>query len=84
MVNVKVMYSNSLFINILKCQKLNIESSQTWSRPIFQAFITYIRSILEYSSIVWNLINLIDSIENVQRSFSKRIPSLPSLLMLND
>jgi hypothetical protein len=51
------------------------------------AFITYIHPILEYNSIVWNLnfIHLIDLIENVQRNFSKRIPSLSSLyLMLKD
>jgi hypothetical protein len=45
------------------------------------AFITYIRPILEYNSIVWspNLIHLIDLIENFQRNFTKRIPSLSSL-----
>jgi hypothetical protein len=46
-----------------------------------QAFVSYIRPILEYSSIVWNpsFIFLKDVIENVQRNFSKRIPSLSSL-----
>jgi hypothetical protein len=46
-----------------------------------KAFITYIRPVLEYNSIVWNpcLIHLIDLIENVQQSFSKRIPSISSL-----
>jgi hypothetical protein len=46
-----------------------------------QAFVTYIRPILEYNSIVWNpsFNFLIDLIENVQRNFSKRIPSLSSL-----
>jgi hypothetical protein len=45
------------------------------------AFITYIRPVLEYNSIVWNpnLIHLIDLIENVQRNFTKRIPSISSL-----
>jgi hypothetical protein len=45
------------------------------------AFITYIRPILEYNSIIWspNLIHLIDHVENVQRNFTKRIPSLSSL-----
>jgi hypothetical protein len=45
------------------------------------AFITYIRPILEYNCIVWspNLIHLIDLIENVQRNFTKRLPSLSSL-----
>jgi hypothetical protein len=46
-----------------------------------QAFVTYIRPFLEYNSIVWNpsFIFFIDLIENVQRNFSKRIPSLSSL-----
>ena len=46
-----------------------------------QAFVTYIRPILEYNSVVWNprLLHLTDLIENVQRNFSKRIPSLSSL-----
>jgi hypothetical protein len=46
-----------------------------------QAFVSYIRPILEYNSIVWNPspIFLIDLIEHVQRNFSKRIPSLSSL-----
>jgi hypothetical protein len=45
------------------------------------AFITYIHPILEYNSIIWspNLIHLIDLIENVQRNFTKCIPSLSSL-----
>jgi ribonucleases P/MRP protein subunit RPP40 len=47
-----------------------------------QAFVTYIRPILEYNSVVWNprLFHRTDLIENVQRNFSKRIPSLSSLL----
>jgi hypothetical protein len=38
-------------------------------------------TILEYNSIVWNptYIHLIDLVENVQRNFSKRIPSLSCL-----
>ena len=45
------------------------------------AFITYIRPILECNCIIWspNLIHLIDLIENVQRNFTKRLPSLSSL-----
>jgi hypothetical protein len=48
---------------------------------IRQAFVTYIRPILEYNSIVWNpsFIFLIDLIESVQRNFSKHIPYLSSL-----
>ena len=46
-----------------------------------QAFVTYIRPILEYDSVVWNpcSVHHINLIENVQRNFSKRIPSLSSL-----
>ena len=46
-----------------------------------KAFITYIRPILEYNSIIWNPteIYLIDLIENVQRHFTKNIPSIASL-----
>ena len=46
-----------------------------------KAFITYIRPILEYNSSIWNPteIYLIDLIENVQREFSRRIPSLSEL-----
>ncbi len=46
-----------------------------------KAFVTYIRPILEYNSILWspNLVYLIDLIESVQRKFTKRIPSLSML-----
>jgi hypothetical protein len=46
-----------------------------------KAFITYIRPILEYNCLVWNpyQIHSIDLLENVQRNFSKRIPSLSHL-----
>jgi hypothetical protein len=46
-----------------------------------RAYITYVRPILEYNSVVWNpcLIYLIDSIENVQRYFTRRIVSLSAL-----
>ena len=46
-----------------------------------QSFITYIRPILEYNSVVWNpsFIYLIDVIEHVQRNFSKRIRSISTL-----
>jgi hypothetical protein len=44
------------------------------------AFVTSVRPKLEYNSIVWNPCRkrLTDLIENVQRSFSKRLPSLSS------
>jgi hypothetical protein len=43
-----------------------------------KTFITYIRPILEYNSNVWNPPQkyLIDQLENVQRRFTKRVPSL--------
>lgn len=45
------------------------------------AFITYIRPLLEYNSIIWNpnFIYLINLIENVQRKFTKGIPSISLL-----
>jgi hypothetical protein len=44
-------------------------------------FVTYVRPLLEYNSVVWNPSQkqFIDLIENVQRSFTKRIPSLSPL-----
>jgi hypothetical protein len=46
-----------------------------------KAFVIYVRPILEYNSCIWNPSrkHLIDSIEAVQRRFTKRIPSLSSL-----
>jgi hypothetical protein len=46
-----------------------------------RAFIAYIRPVLEYNSVVWSpsLLYLIEVLESVQRSFSKRLPSLSSL-----
>jgi hypothetical protein len=46
-----------------------------------KAFIAYVRPILEYNSYIWNQFHtrLIDTIENVQRRYTKRIPSLSSL-----
>ena len=43
-----------------------------------KAFITYIRPLLEYNSVVWNphKKEYISLIENVQRRFTKRIHSL--------
>jgi len=46
-----------------------------------QAFITYVRPILEYASSVWSLYLLkhINAIEKVQKRFTKRIYSLSHL-----
>jgi hypothetical protein len=49
-----------------------------------KTLITYIRPILEYNSSVWNPTKkyLIDQIENVQRRYTKRVPSLSHLSYL--
>ena len=46
-----------------------------------RAFVTYVRPLLEYASPVWSpsLIHLINEIESVQRSFTKRLPGFSSL-----
>jgi len=46
-----------------------------------KAFVTYIRPLVEYCSVVWSprLKKYIDVLERVQRKFSKRIPCLSSL-----
>jgi hypothetical protein len=43
-----------------------------------RAFISYVRPIFEYNTIVWSpcTVYLIDLLESVQRNFSKRIPSI--------
>ena len=47
-------------------------------------YITYIRPLLEYNSVIWNptLIKHIDAIEQIQRSFTKRIPTLSTMSYL--
>ena len=49
-----------------------------------QAFISYVRPLVEYSSVVWSPIlkKHIDSIETIQRKFTKRIPSIKHLSYL--
>ena len=46
-----------------------------------QAYITYIRPVLEYASSVWSpyLLKHINAIERVQKQFTRRIPSLSAL-----
>ena len=46
-----------------------------------RAYISYIRPLLEYASTVWSpsLIYLIDSLESVQRSYTKRLPGYAQL-----
>ena len=45
---------------------------------LVKAFITYVRPILEYCSVIWNPyhITLINKLESVQRSFTKRLTGL--------
>ena len=46
-----------------------------------RAFVTYVRPILEYGTVLWSptLKKYIDQIENVQRRFTKRIPEISEL-----
>ena len=46
-----------------------------------RAYTTYVRPVLEYCTQIWSptLIKYIDLIENVQRSFTRRIPVLKNL-----
>jgi len=46
-----------------------------------QAFITYVRPLLEYCSPVWSLsyVTLINTIESVQRFFTNRLNGLQSI-----
>jgi len=50
-------------------------------RVLRQAFITYVRPILEYASSVWSphLLKHINAIEKIQKKFTKRIPRLSHL-----
>ena len=45
---------------------------------LLNAFIVYVRPILEYNSVIWSpsLIKDIDCVERVQRRFTKRLPGL--------
>jgi hypothetical protein len=46
-----------------------------------KAFVTYVRPLVEYCSTLWNPfhINLINKLESVQRSFTKRLAGLSNL-----
>ena len=48
---------------------------------LFKAFIVYVRPIWEYASSVWSLYqcNLVNMIEGIQRSFTKRLSGLDRL-----
>jgi len=46
-----------------------------------RAFLVYVRPLVEYNSIIWSpaTIRDIDSLESVQRRFTKRLPGLKNL-----
>jgi len=48
---------------------------------LVKAFITYVRPILEYSSVVWSphSVGMINSIESVQRRFTKKLRGMSLL-----
>ena len=68
----KALQRNSTFFRGFVSRSLNL---------CRKSFVTYIRPLLEYNSVVWNPIHiyLIDLVESVQRRFSKRIPCLSNL-----
>ena len=51
------------------------------TNTLIRAYKTYVRPLLECNSVIWSpsQIGLINSIESVQRSFTKRLPSLNNL-----
>ena len=48
------------------------------ARPMIKLFNSYVKSVLEYCNMVWNPNeqNLIEKVENVQRSFTSKIEEL--------
>ena len=51
------------------------------SATLIKAFITYVRPLLEYNSPVWSpfLLKDINSLESVQRRFTKRLPCMHNI-----
>ena len=49
---------------------------------LMRAFLVYVQPIVEYNSIIWSpaTIRDIDSLESVQRRFTKRLPGLKNLM----
>ena len=65
-------------------QRLNLIFRAFCSRNLHflrQMYITYIRPVLEYNTPIWNPSAVMDlkRVENVQRSFSRRVPGLSHL-----
>ena len=66
-------------ITAIAYQRFNILLRSFTSRGVailVKAFVTYVRQLLEYNTVVWSphLKGDIHTIENVQRRFTKRLP----------
>ena len=48
---------------------------------LMHAFITYVRPIVEYNSIIWSasILRDIEAVEQVQRHFTRRLPGLQNM-----
>jgi len=53
---------------------------------LVRAFVTYVRPILEYNSIIWSpsLVRDIEQLEKVQRRFTKRLRGIQTQLRETD
>ena len=51
------------------------------ARLLMRAFITYVRPIVQYNSSIWSSSSVgdIESVERVQRRFTKRLPGLKNM-----
>ena len=51
------------------------------ARLPMRAFITYVRPIVEYNYSIWSPLSVVDteSVERVQRRFTKRLPGLKNM-----
>jgi len=72
------------FITCTANQRVNLlfRSFLTRNRSVLvKAYVTYVRPILEYNSVVWSPYKIgdVSCIEKVQRSFTKRLPGLNNL-----
>jgi len=71
-------------ITAIAHQRVNILLQSFTSRDgaiLVKAFITYVRPLLEYNTVVWTpyLKGYIHTMENVQRRFTKRLPGCSNL-----
>ena len=65
-----------------RCANLILRCFQSRNRDsLLAGFKAYVRSIVEYNSVVWSphLIKDIEAVEKVQRRFTKRLPGLSNL-----